>query len=270
MKGLPVLSNSKYSYHFKTLFISDIHLGTKDCKAESLNTFLKSVDFEELYLVGDIFDGWKMSSNIYWNKHFNQFLRRMLKLSKKGISIYYITGNHDEFLRKYAKNSFENIQILNRKVHTSVKNKRYIVIHGDQFESVTYCSRALKYIGDHGYNFLMVINRWFNKVRAKHGYGYWSFAHFLKQHVKRAKRYIEDYENAVITGVKKHGFDGVICGHIHHAAIKNIDGCDYLNTGDWVESCTAIAEDSEGDFFLIDHLNQTITKTNLPAASINS
>lgn len=248
--------SSKKRYHFRTLFISDVHLGTKDCKANELNEFLKQSSFEQLYLVGDIFDGWRMRSGVYWNKSFNRLVRRLLKLSKRGIPVYYITGNHDEFLRKYANTNFANIHLLNRFTHTTADNKRLLVIHGDQFEGVTRCGKFLKLIGDHGYEFLMFLNRNFNRFRAKYGYGYWSFSGFLKQHIQRAQTYICDYEKAVAYGARKQGFDGVVCGHIHHPAIKEIDGTLYYNTGDWVESCSAIAEDHDGKFHLIHWLDE--------------
>lgn len=241
----------KKAPNFRAIFISDIHLGTKDCKAAQLNSFLKHYSCEQLYLVGDIFDGWRMKSGIYWHKSFNRVIHRVLKLAKKGIPIYYITGNHDEFLRKYANSRFDNIYLCNRKIHVTRTGKRILVIHGDQYESVTRCTKLLKYIGDRGYDWLMSINRGCNYMRARYGYGYWSFAAFLRQHLKRARQYIEDYERAVAHGAKRSGFDGVICGHIHEAADKQIEDIRYLNTGDWVESCTAVVEDFNGEFHLI-------------------
>lgn len=231
---------------YRAIFISDVHLGTRDCKAGQLNAFLKQYPCEHLYLVGDIFDGWKMRSGVFWNASFNRLLRRILKLSKKGVPITYITGNHDEFLRKYANNDFDNIRVCNRAVHTTADNRRLLVIHGDQFEGVARCSRWLRHVGDHGYCLLMFLNRWFNRLRAKYGYGYWSFSGFLKQHINRAQTYIKDYEHAVAYGARKQGFDGVVCGHIHHAAHHRLLDIDYYNTGDWVESCTAVVEDFTG------------------------
>ncbi len=260
-------NNAKPSSHhrniesYRSIFISDVHLGTKDCKAKQLSEFLKTIQCEQLYLVGDIFDGWRMKSGVYWHKSFNRVIRQILKRSKSGTPVFYITGNHDEFLRKYANMQFDNIHVLNRATHISANKKRYLVIHGDQFEGVTRCSKLLKYIGDVGYEFLMMLNRLFNKARARWGLGYWSFAAFLKTHINRAKTYIQDYEIAVSTGAKKQGFDGVICGHIHQAAKKTIHDIEYLNTGDWVESCTAIAEDFEGRFHLIHWLNSDIHHT---------
>lgn len=237
--------------HCKTIFISDIHLGTKDCKAKLLNTFLKHYSCENLYLVGDIVDGWKMKKNVYWHRDFNRVIRRILKLSKQGVNITYVTGNHDEFLRKYANHQFDNIRLCNRACYQSVSGKRILVIHGDQFEGVARCGKFLKIVGDVGYGFLMAINRRFNRMRSYLGYGYWSCAQFLKEHLQRAQVYIADYENAVAYGAKKQGFDGVICGHIHHATTKTLLGIEYYNTGDWVESCSAIIEHHDGQFELI-------------------
>ena len=244
---------------YKSIFISDVHMGTKDCKADYLLEFFKHNTCDQLYLVGDIFDGWKMKSGIYWHKSFNKLIRRVLKLTKKGIPVYYITGNHDEFLRRFANTSFDSIHLVNRTTHTTVDGKKILVIHGDQFESVTHCSKFLKFVGDKGYDILMKVNRACNRVRAKYGYGYWSFAAFLKDNVKTAKEYILRYEQAVAHGAKKQGYDGVICGHIHQAANKTIEGVNYLNTGDWVESCTAIVETHNGEFQLINWLEQRET-----------
>jgi len=237
--------------HYRAIFLSDTHLGTKDCKAKELCHFLKRHSCDQLYLVGDIFDGWKMKSGVHWNKHFNRVIRHILKYAKNDTSVHYITGNHDEFLRRYANMVFDKIQLVNRVVHTTVNGKRYLVIHGDQFEGVTRCSRGLKFLGDHGYRFLMTLNRAYNLIRRWRGLDYWSFAAFLKTHVQRARVYITDYEHAVAAGAKRQGFDGVVCGHIHHAQMCTIDGIEYLNTGDWVESCTAIAETTDGEFELI-------------------
>ncbi len=248
--------NAKVKSDYRTVFISDVHIGTKDCKADQLFDFLKNHSFDQLYLVGDIFDGWKMKSGVYWHKSFNKLIRRVLKLSKKGIPVYYVTGNHDEFLRKWANTQFDNIHLVNRISHTTATGDKYLVIHGDQFESVTHCSDLLRFIGDKGYEVLMFLNRVYNRVRAKYGYGYWSFAAYLKEHIKTAKSYILRYEQAVAHGAKKQGFDGVICGHIHQAAKKEIEGIQYLNTGDWVESCTAILETHDGEMLLIDWLNE--------------
>lgn len=239
---------------WRSVFISDVHLGTKDCKAAALNQFLKYHPCENLYLVGDILDGWKMKKGIYWKPAFSRVIKRLLKMAKSGTKVTYVTGNHDEFLRKYANRTIEGITLTNKTTHITAKSRRVLVIHGDQFEGVTHCSQVLRYVGDFGYEFLMFSNRQFNRLRARFGYGYWSFSGFLKKHIQRAQAYIIDYEKAVAYGAKKQGFDGVVCGHIHHASAKEIDGIHYYNTGDWVESCTALLEDFEGNLTLINWL----------------
>lgn len=244
----------KKKAQWRSVFISDVHLGTKDCKASALNQFLKHHSCENLYLVGDIIDGWKIKKGIYWRPAFSRVIKRIFKTSKTGVKVTYITGNHDEFLRKYANNHFENIKLVNKATHVTAKDQRILVIHGDQFEGVTHCSGLLRYIGDHGYEFLMFLNRQFNRLRARFGYGYWSFSGFLKQHIQRAQTYINDYEKAVAYGAAKQKYDGVICGHIHHASSKTINGISYYNTGDWVESCTALLEDFDGNITLINWL----------------
>jgi UDP-2,3-diacylglucosamine pyrophosphatase LpxH len=241
---------------YRSIWISDVHLGTKDCRADLLIEFLKNYQCDRLYLVGDIIDGWKMKSGIHWKKSYTRVIRRVLKMAKQGIPVYYITGNHDEFLRKYANSSLDNIYLVNRFDHITADNRRLLVIHGDQFDGVTRCSKWLRHVGDAGYEILMFLNRCYNRWRAKTNRGYWSLAGFLKQHIRRAKTYIHDYEHAVVYACKKQDYDGVICGHIHHAAAKKIDGLDYYNTGDWVESCTALTEDKQGNIKLIHWLNE--------------
>ena len=244
--------------HYRSVFISDLHLGTKDSKAGHLNDFLKMHRFDQVYLVGDIFDGWRMRSGIHWHKSFNRVISRVLKLSKNNVPVYYVTGNHDEFLRKFANSKFENIKLLNRVDHVTADGRKLLVIHGDQFESVTHASRFLKLVGDRGYDFLMLVNRTVNRVRMRVGFGYWSFAGYLKDHLQRAQQYILDYEVAVAHGAKRQNYDGVVCGHIHQAALKKIEGIDYYNTGDWVESCTAIVEKLDGTMELVHWLEHPL------------
>ncbi|GEM_PF-85997 len=246
-----------------------MHLGTKDCKAEQLNDFLKHHRAEKIYLVGDIIDGWKMKSGIYWKQEFTRVLRRLLTLSKKGVQIDYITGNHDEFLRRFANNRFDNIHLYNRVIHTTVDGRKLLVIHGDQFDSVARCHHWLKFLGDKGNDLLMFLNRGYNLLREKYGHGYWSLAGYLKNHIPQAQRYIQDYEQGVAYAAEKQGFDGVVCGHIHQAANKKIGNIEYYNTGDWVESCTALVEDFDGKIHLIqwrDQLSNSVAPT--PAETV--
>lgn len=249
---MPSNSHSFTPVHWRSIWISDVHLGSKDCKAELLNNFLKHHHADQVYIVGDFIDGWRMQAKgVYWQRSYTRLIRRLLKLSKQATPIYYITGNHDEFLRKWANNRLDNIQLLNRMVHTTKDNKRLLVIHGDQFDGVARAHHWLKFIGDKGYDLLMFLNRIYNRCRAKYGFGYWSLASFIKGRIKRAQTYIEDYEKGAAYAARKQGFDGIICGHIHHPAIKTINGIEYYNTGDWVESCTALAEDQQGKIHLL-------------------
>jgi UDP-2,3-diacylglucosamine pyrophosphatase LpxH len=257
--------------HWRSIFISDVHLGTKDCKAELLNNFLKHHSADQVYIVGDFIDGWRMKDKgIYWQRSYTRVIRRLLKLSKHGTPIFYITGNHDEFLRKWANNRLDNIRLLNRTTHTSQNGKRYLVIHGDQFDGAARVHRLLKFAGDKGYDLLMFLNRSYNRWRQKSGLGYWSLASFIKSRIKRAQIYIEEYEKGAAYAARKQGFDGIICGHIHHAAKKQINGTEYYNTGDWVESCTALVEDQQGEFHLLhwpELIALTEQKTQRPAES---
>ncbi len=240
---------------YRTLWISDVHLGTKDCKADELNEFLKHHKAQKIVLVGDIIDGWKMKSGIFWKPGFTRVIRRLLTLAKNGVEIDYITGNHDEFLRRFANNRFDNIHVYNRSVHTTADGRRLLVIHGDQFDNHIRCPQIIRILGDKSNDLLMLINRLLNHCRARYGYGYWSLAGFLKQHIPQAQRYIDTYERSATEAARKLGFDGVICGHIHVAAAKRISNIDYYNTGDWVESCTALAEDDEGRIHLLNNKN---------------
>lgn len=241
---------------YRTLWISDVHLGSKDCKAKQLNAFLKHYKADRIYLVGDILDGWKMKNGVYWKKDYTRVISRLLRLAKKGIPIHYITGNHDEFLRRFANNRLDNIHLVNRCTHETADGRKLLIIHGDQFDGVARCHHLLRHVGDVGYELLMKINRAYNHVRQRYGHGYWSLAGFLKGHIKRARVYIAEYEKGAAHYANKQGFDGIICGHIHQAADKVFEGTHYYNTGDWVESCTALVEDHNGNIKMIDWLSE--------------
>ena len=239
---------------FKTIFISDVHLGTRDCKASQLNNFLKVNSCETLYLVGDIIDGWRIQQNKWrWKQTHSNVIRRVLKLAKEGTSVVYIAGNHDEFLRPFMNYGidFANIQIKNQTTHTGIDGKRYLVTHGDLFDGVTRVHKWLSFLGDKAYDLILRFNTWFNFVRRKMGFGYWSLSKYLKHRVKSAVDFIFEFENNLAGYCKKRGFDGVICGHIHHAEIKEIDGVTYMNDGDWVESMSALVEHHDGTWEIV-------------------
>lgn len=239
---------------YKTIFISDVHLGTKDCKAEYLNNFLKHNSCESLYLVGDIIDAWKIQQNrMKWKQSHTDVIRRILKFAKKGNKVIYVAGNHDEFLRPmipYAA-SFGNVQICNQITHVGVDGKKYLVVHGDLFDGITRLAPWLSFLGDRAYEFILNLNGRFNWVRHRLGFGYWSLSKWLKHKVKSAIDFMFMFEKTITTYAKKRGFDGVICGHIHHAEIKDIDGIIYMNDGDWVESLTALVEHHDGTWEIV-------------------
>lgn len=237
--------------HYPAIFLSDIHLGTKDCQAELLLDFLKQHTCDRLYLVGDIIDGWRMKSSLYWPQSHNDVLRRFLTLAKRGTRVIYVTGNHDEFLRRYSDMTFGNLELVDEAEHKGRDGSRYLVIHGDQFDVVTLHHRWLAFLGDLSYVLLLRMNRVVNWVRRRLGYGHWSLAQYLKHKVKRAVNFISEFEEALANQCRKLGYSGVVCGHIHHAEITDYSGISYMNCGDWVESCTALVENANGQFEIL-------------------
>ncbi|MES2605608.1 MAG: UDP-2,3-diacylglucosamine diphosphatase [Pseudomonadota bacterium] len=241
---------------WNAIWISDVHLGTRGCKATQLHAFLKANTCEKLYLVGDIIDGWRIAtSKWYWPGEHNKVVRQILrKAEKEGTKVFYIPGNHDEFLREYiAEHQFHmgNVVVVDEAFHTTANGERLWIIHGDAYDGVTRHHRWVALLGDAGYNFLLISNRWFNQLRKLLHLPYWSLSAAIKNKVKKAVNFIFDFEHTVARETAKRGFDGVICGHIHHASKKQIDGINYYNCGDWVESCTALAEDAAGNIDII-------------------
>lgn len=234
----------------RTLWISDVHLGTRDCQAERLAAFLKRYQAERIYLVGDIIDGWKLRSGIYWPQSHSNVIRRLLTMSKRGCEVIYVTGNHDEFLRRYSRLVLGNIQLVDEALHETADGRRLLVIHGDQFDVITRYHKWLAFLGDSAYEFTLTLNRWLNHWRSRYGYGYWSLSAYLKHKVKTAVNFISDFEEAIAHEVHKRGLNGVVCGHIHHAEIRQIGEVEYLNCGDWVESCSALIEHWDGSIQL--------------------
>jgi UDP-2,3-diacylglucosamine pyrophosphatase LpxH len=240
--------------NYKSIFISDVHLGTRDCKAELLNNFLKHNKCETLYLVGDILDVWRIQQNRwYWKQSHTNVVRRILGFAKHGTRVVYVAGNHDEFLRPLMPYNigFGNVEIVNQCDHLGIDGKKYLVIHGDLFDGITGIAPWLAVLGDRAYDFVLSINNKFNWWRHRFGFGYWSLSQFLKGKVKQAVDFIFQFEKNLISYAKKRGYDGVICGHIHKAEIKEIENTSYMNDGDWVESCTALVERMEGEWEII-------------------
>ncbi|KAB1075198.1 UDP-2,3-diacylglucosamine diphosphatase [Methylobacterium planeticum] len=230
----------------RTLFLSDMHLGTKGCQAGLLLEFLKDYDADEIYLVGDIVDGWQLRSGWYWPQAHNDVVQKLLRKVRKGSTLIYVPGNHDEFLRDYIGTTFGGIEIAESRIHEAADGRRYLVIHGDQFDMVVRHAKWLAYLGDGAYTLALVINTGLNKVRRRLGLAYWSLSAWAKLKVKNAVNFIGKFEEFLAAEARRVGADGVICGHIHHAANREIEGLRYLNTGDWVESCTAVVEHYDG------------------------
>jgi UDP-2,3-diacylglucosamine pyrophosphatase LpxH len=237
----------------RSIFLSDIHLGTRACKAERLLDFLREHEAEHLFLVGDIIDFWSMSRGIHWSRAQNTVIQKILRRARHGEKVMFIPGNHDEALREYHGTTFGDIEVINEYVHETADGRRFLLIHGDEFDQVTRYHKWVAVLGDIAYNALVRANGFFSWIRRRLGRaGYWSLAGYAKRRVKKALEFIFDFEDSVIRNVRDRGLDGVICGHIHWAAIKEIGGLTYVNCGDWVDSCTAIVEHHDGRLELID------------------
>jgi UDP-2,3-diacylglucosamine pyrophosphatase LpxH len=259
----------------RTIWLSDIHLGTPGCKAEFLVEFLKRNDCETLYLVGDIIDGWKLRASWFWPQEHTNVIRKILTKSKRGTRVLYVTGNHDEFLRKFVGYRLEvgNIQLVNEVVHQTADGRRLLVLHGDWFDVITRYHRWIAMAGDAIYEATMATNYWFNRARRLMGMRYWSLSAFAKQRVKTAVNVISSFEEAVAHECRRRALDGVVCGHIHHAEIRELQGVTYHNCGDWVESCTALVEDFSGRIRVlrwveIDHLHERPGVMPLPPRAV--
>jgi UDP-2,3-diacylglucosamine pyrophosphatase LpxH len=237
---------------YRTIWISDIHLGTSGCNATLLLDFLASVECETLYLTGDIIDGWRLSKGWYWPDEHNEVVRRLLKMAHRGTRVVYIVGNHDEMLRDYAGLSFGGITIFNEAIHETRDGRRLLVTHGDAFDGVVLYAKWLAFLGDKAYSVLLRVNQIFNRVRRRFGMPYWSLSAYLKKRVKNAVQFIYQFEEAVVREAQQRGVDGVVCGHIHCAEIRQIGEMTYYNDGDWVESCTALVEDRTGAMSILD------------------
>lgn len=236
---------------FRTVWISDVHLGFRGCSADLLLDFLRSIECDTLYLVGDIVDIWSMKRSLYWPQAHNNVVRSLLGKAKHDTRVVFVPGNHDEMFRAYEGMEFGNIAIHDEVVHELKDGRRFLVLHGDAFDTVVQCSPWLARLGSHAYDVLLYCNRWVNRVRRRMGLGYWSLAGYLKHKVKNAVNYICDFEEAVAREARQRNLDGVVCGHIHHAEIREVDGVQYLNCGDWVESHTALVERHDGQVELL-------------------
>ncbi|NRG17974.1 UDP-2,3-diacylglucosamine diphosphatase [Rhizobiales bacterium] len=237
--------------HYRALFLSDIHLGTRGAQADLLLDFLRYNDAETIYLVGDIVDGWRLRRAWYWPQAHNDVVQKLLRKSRKGARIIYTPGNHDEFLRDFLGTHFGGVEVVPDAIHTAADGREYLVIHGDRFDVVVRHARWLAFFGDWAYVTALNLNTGLNLARRKLGLTYWSLSAWAKLKVKNAVNFIGKFEETLSAEARRRNVDGVICGHIHHAADHSDFGIRYINTGDWVESCTAVAEHHDGTFEVI-------------------
>ena len=232
--------------HYRSVFISDVHLGTRGCQADLLLDFIRHMECDTLYLVGDIVDGWKLKSGWYWPQSHNDVVQKILRLARKGVSVIYIPGNHDDVIRDFCGVHFGGVVVARDAIHETADGRRFLVTHGDDFDAVAPHAKWLAHLGDWAYRALLTSNTVINRVRRRFGLGYWSFSTFAKTRVKKALQFIENFEQTVANEARRRGLDGVICGHIHKAESRMIDGVAYINDGDWVENCTALVEHPDG------------------------
>ena len=237
--------------HYRTIFISDVHLGTRTSQADMLLDFLRDNDADTYYLVGDIVDFWRIKRGAVWPQSHNDVLQKLLRKVRKGAKMVFLPGNHDEGLRAYCGSHFGGIELIDDAIFEAADGRRYLVIHGDQFDVVVRYARWLAFVGDRGYQIALAMNVPLNFVRRRLGLGYWSLSAYLKYRVKSAVNFIGDFEKSLSEEARRRDVDGVICGHIHHATSKEMFGIHYVNTGDWVESATAVVEHHDGRLELI-------------------
>jgi len=253
---------------YRTIWISDIHLGTRGCQADKLLDFLKKTESENLYLVGDIIDGWRLKRSWYWPQAHNDVVQKILRKARKGTNVVFVPGNHDEFAREYCDHHFGGVEVKDRLIHETAAGMRLLVLHGDQFDVVVRYAKWLAVLGDGAYTVLLWLNNWFNKLRKQMGRPYWSLSAYLKLKVKNAVKYIAEYEEAVARAAAEADVDGVVCGHIHHAEMREINGMLYCNDGDWVESCSALVEYADGRLELIYWAEPEIASQSETAAEV--
>ncbi len=247
----PTTPAPKQLPRLRTVFISDVHLGFRGCQAEYLLDFLNQLETDQLVLVGDIIDLWSLKRSVYWPLAHQEVLRAILRLARTGTQVVYVPGNHDEGFRELCGGEIAGIEVRRDFIHVAADGKRYLVLHGDDFDGAVKFSGALKHFGEFMYDVLLWIGRGVQAVRRRFGFGHWSLATWIKNGVPDARRYIARFEHAAAHAALKHGLDGVICGHIHRPEIRDVDGIRYLNDGDWVEHCSALTEDRNGRLALV-------------------
>ena len=253
--------------HYRAVFISDLHLGTPGCQAEALLEFLKEHTSDYLYLVGDIVDGWQLRRRWYWPQAHNDVVQKLLRRARKGSRVVFIPGNHDEFARAFVGHHFGGVEVCEDAVHTTADGRTLWITHGDYFDGVIQCAKWLAYLGDNAYEFTLKLNRYLNNLRGRLGLPYWSLSAYLKHKVKKALNYVTDFENAVAHEAAKKGYQGVVCGHIHRAEIRDVNGVLYCNDGDWVESRSALVETVTGQLELL-HWRAHMPASNAPVMKV--
>jgi UDP-2,3-diacylglucosamine pyrophosphatase LpxH len=255
---------------FRSIWISDIHLGTRGCQAEALLDFLRYTESDFLYLVGDIIDGWHLRKRWYWPQEHNDVVQKILRRAKHGTQVFFVAGNHDEFARDFIGLHFGGVFVTNEVIHETLQGKKLLILHGDQFDAVMSYAKWLAHLGDKAYDFALWLNRIFNFMRKMFGLNYWSLSAWLKHKVKNAVEHISAFENFIAESAHRHQADGVVCGHIHHAEIRSIGDVLYCNDGDWVESCTALVEHLDGRLSIIRWLDERDTLLGLPVPSTHA
>lgn len=252
---------------YRTIWISDVHLGTKGCQATALLDFLKHTESDTLYLVGDIIDGWQLKGKWFWPQSHNDVIQKILRKCRQGTRVVFVPGNHDSFARHYVQQNFGGIEVVEETEHVTADGKRLWILHGDRFDGVVQFAPWLAYVGDHLYAVALTFNMWLNGARARMGLGYWSLSQYLKQKVKNAVSYISAFEDAVMQEARKNNYDGVVCGHIHKAEIREVDGILYCNDGDWVESMTALVEHDDGSLHIVTWTPPAVERERKPRRS---
>jgi UDP-2,3-diacylglucosamine pyrophosphatase LpxH len=252
----------------RSVFVSDVHLGSRDCRAKELLEFLTRVEADYLYLVGDIVDFWSLRREFHWPQEHNEVLRVILAKAKEGTRVIYVPGNHDEDLREFCGSQFGNLAIRRKYVHSTADGREFLVMHGDEFDTAVKCSRWLARFGAAAYEFMMRIDRVVNRCRRAFGMPHWSLATYVKLRLSNAVRYVEAYETTAAQAARARGLSGIICGHIHRAGVRQIDGVLYCNDGDWVESCTALVESPGGELSLWRHSPAPLRRASQELADI--
>jgi UDP-2,3-diacylglucosamine pyrophosphatase LpxH len=261
------MSQTNERRRFRAIFVSDVHLGTRGCKAELLLDFLRHVHCDQLYLVGDIVDGWRLRRSWHWPDAHDAVVHEVLRLARGGTRVTYVPGNHDECLRRFAGQRHAGVDLALEAEHVTADGRRLLVLHGDVFDEIVQGARWLAHLGDFGYEVAVVVGQVVHRLRHRMGRPYWSLAGWLKRRVKGAVAYVDSFERAAVTEARRRGYDGVVTGHLHTPSVRDFDGVLYVNDGDWVDSCTALVEHDDGRLELLDWLSERSSEIVLAGSS---